>query len=104
MYHIYLKPVQIWEAKQKKAQEEQHHAELRQRAVKEQELYHYQEVLGTAHPLAFVYEPPPGYVPEEACSSLSLTKPMLGDRTRRWKLHEQCMVWAPPKLHMSEGK
>ena len=55
----------IWEAEQKKAQEEKKQDELRAQYLKEQEIYRSKELLGKANPLDFMYDPPPGYVKEE---------------------------------------
>ena len=57
--------LQIWEAEQKKAQEDKRQEELRAQYLKEQEIYRSKELLGKANPLDFMYEPPPGFVKDE---------------------------------------
>ena len=61
----YTNQKRIWEAEQKKAQEEKKQDELRAQYLKEQEIYRSKELLGKANPLDFMYDPPPGYVKDE---------------------------------------
>ena len=59
----------IWEAEEKKSQEDKKQEELRAQYLKEQEIYHSKELLGKANPLDFMYDPPPGYVKDEEADS-----------------------------------